>query len=59
MNDYQKRAKIWQIEGRVIVCDRCIIKLKNIDSIYDIRFKMGCHRDNCKKDGIYEVKMNF
>ena len=59
MNDLQKRAKIWTIDGRVIICDSCIVKMSAIDKIHNVRYKIGCGYEHCKKEGRYELEMRF
>ena len=57
--DEVKRKKIWQNEGIVITCDRHIIGFSNIEKIYDIREKIQCGKQNCTKDGQYEIELQF
>jgi len=57
--DEVTRTRMWQDEGRIVICNMCITKLNDIDSIYWIRRKIGCGAKGCKKDGAYEVKMRF
>ena len=53
------RTRLWQDEGRVVICDRHIVGFSNIEKIYDIRKKIQCGQKNCTKDGQYEIKLQF
>ncbi len=57
--DEVTRTRMWQDEGRVVVFDRHIIGISDIDRVYNIRRKIGCGSKGCMKDGAYEAKMRF
>ena len=57
--DEVTKTRMWQDEGRIVICNMHITTLSDIERIYWARRKIRCGYDNCKKDGAYEVLMKF